>query len=62
MTEKFSLETKYEIEKFNGKNDFSLWRIKMCALLVQQVLLRALKGKDYLPTQLSEEEKEDLLE
>uniref|UniRef100_A0A2N9EX70 Reverse transcriptase Ty1/copia-type domain-containing protein n=1 Tax=Fagus sylvatica TaxID=28930 RepID=A0A2N9EX70_FAGSY len=62
MTEKVSLEAKYEIEKFNGKNDFSLWRVKMRTLLVQQGLLRALKGKDSLPTQLSEEEKEDLLE
>ena len=30
--------TKFEIEKFNGKNDFGLWRLKMRALLVQQGL------------------------
>ena len=59
---KVSSGAKYEIEKFNGKNDFSLWHVKMLSLLVQQGLLRALKGKDYLPAQLSEEEKEDLLE
>jgi hypothetical protein len=62
MAAKVSSKAKYEIEKFNGKNDFSLLRVKMRALLVQQGLLRALKGKDYLPAQLSEEEKEDLLE
>jgi hypothetical protein len=33
-----------------------------CALLVQQGLFRALKGKDSLPAQLSKEEKENLLE
>nr|GEX69223.1 retrovirus-related Pol polyprotein from transposon TNT 1-94 [Tanacetum cinerariifolium] len=28
--------TRFNIEKFNGKNDFRLWQIKMCALMVQQ--------------------------
>ncbi|KAD6454693.1 hypothetical protein E3N88_09399 [Mikania micrantha] len=28
--------TKFKIEKFNGKNDFSLWRLKMRALLVME--------------------------
>ncbi|WRX23839.1 GAG-pre-integrase domain - like 7 [Theobroma cacao] len=54
--------TKYEIEKFNGKNDFSLWRVKMCALLVQQGLLKALKGKEHLPSNLSDSEKDDIME
>lgn len=35
---------KFEIEKFTGVNDFGLWRLKMRALLVQQGLLKALKG------------------
>ncbi|WRX08983.1 Integrase [Theobroma cacao] len=54
--------TKYEIEKFNGKNDFSLWRVKIRALLVQQRLLKALKGKEHLPSNLSDGEKDDLME
>ncbi|WRX28901.1 hypothetical protein QQP08_021388 [Theobroma cacao] len=54
--------TKYEIEKFNGRNDFSLWRVKMRALLVQQGLLKALKGKEHLPSNLSDGEKDDLME
>ncbi|GKE78872.1 hypothetical protein Tco_1544992 [Tanacetum coccineum] len=28
--------TRFDIEKFNGKNDFGLWQIKMCTLMVQQ--------------------------
>ena len=36
--------------------------MKMHALLVQQGLWKALKGKDALPATLSDEEKEDLLE
>nr|GEZ38350.1 zinc finger, CCHC-type [Tanacetum cinerariifolium] len=28
--------TRFDIKKFNGKNDFGLWQIKMRALMVQQ--------------------------
>ncbi|EOY34202.1 Uncharacterized protein TCM_041944 [Theobroma cacao] len=54
--------TKYEIEKFNGRNDFSLWCVKMCALLVQQGLLKALKEKEHLLSNLSNGEKDNLME
>ena len=27
--------TRFDIEKFDGKNDFELWKIKMRALMVQ---------------------------
>ncbi|GJZ38210.1 hypothetical protein Tco_0584401 [Tanacetum coccineum] len=32
----FSSTTKVDIKKFDGKNDFGLWQIKMRALMVQQ--------------------------
>ncbi|GKB80224.1 hypothetical protein Tco_0947119 [Tanacetum coccineum] len=28
--------TRFNIKEFDGKNDFRLWQIKMCALMVQQ--------------------------
>ncbi|KAF7811757.1 Retrovirus-related Pol polyprotein from transposon TNT 1-94 [Senna tora] len=56
------MAAKFEIEKFNDNNDFSLWRVKMRALLVQQGLLKALEGKEALSTELSNQEKDDLLE
>ncbi|GKE56560.1 hypothetical protein Tco_1495745 [Tanacetum coccineum] len=28
--------TRFDIKKFDGKNDFGLWQIKMRALMVQQ--------------------------
>jgi len=37
-------KTKFDIDKFTGDNDFSLWRIKMKALLVHQGLEEALAG------------------
>lgn len=37
---------KYNTEKFNGKNYFSLWRIKMQDILVQKGLIEALNTKE----------------
>lgn len=36
---------KFEVEKFDGQNSFSFWRIKMRALLRQQGLAKILDGK-----------------
>lgn len=58
MESKFS-NTKYEVEKFDRLN-YSLWRIKMRALLIQQGLLKALKGVSNLHVEMSDEDKEDL--
>ncbi|GJY59855.1 retrovirus-related pol polyprotein from transposon TNT 1-94 [Tanacetum coccineum] len=33
-----SLITKFDVEKFDGSNDFGLWRVKMWCLLIQHVL------------------------
>lgn len=62
MTINVSLATKFETENINGKIDFNLWHNKMCAFLIQQGLLKALKGKDVLPATLSDEEKRNLLQ
>lgn len=37
---------KFDVEKFDGKNDCGLWRIKMKAILTQQGLVDALKGDE----------------
>jgi hypothetical protein len=54
----FTIVTYDSIEKFDGRNDFTLWRVRMKALLVQQWLSKALRGKHALPKSLSEDEKE----
>lgn len=51
---------KYEIEKFNGKNDFSYWRMQMKNLLVSQKLHRALAGKEKKHKDMSDEDWEEL--
>lgn len=47
--------TKFEAEKFTGKNDFNLWRIKMKALLVQHGLSDAIKAT---PIVITDEQRE----
>jgi hypothetical protein len=47
---------KFEVEKFDGYNSFSLWRIKMRALLRQQGLAKILDG-EVLSTSSMEERK-----
>ena len=51
---------KCKVEKFDEKNSFSLWRVKIWALLVQQGLLKVLSGKDKLPEFMSDDVKEEL--
>ncbi|KAK2995729.1 hypothetical protein RJ640_016681 [Escallonia rubra] len=54
--------TKYDLDKFDGSNDFSLWRMKMRVVMIQQGLLKALKGNQGLSETMSADEKEDMLE
>ncbi|GKC59541.1 hypothetical protein Tco_1087139 [Tanacetum coccineum] len=50
--------TGFDIEKFDGKNDFGLWQIKMHALMVQKGCDAALET---LPADMEAGEKADLL-
>ncbi|KAK9054827.1 hypothetical protein SSX86_025906 [Deinandra increscens subsp. villosa] len=54
--------TKFNLEKFDGKNDFSLWRLKMRALLVHSGIVDALKGIAGLPAELSDKDKQDMMD
>ncbi|KAI5400084.1 hypothetical protein KIW84_065140 [Lathyrus oleraceus] len=51
---------KYEIEKFNEKNDFSYWRMQMKNLLISQKLHKALAGKEQKPVSMKDEDWEEL--
>lgn len=52
--------TRFDIDKFTGSNDFSLWKIKMQAIPTQQGLSVALMADDKVPTTVTEDEKKDL--
>ena len=51
---------KFEVDKFNGKNRFALWKLKMWDLLVQQGLKKALAGKSKKPASMKDKDWEDL--
>lgn len=53
--------TKYDVEKFTGSNDFSLWQVKMQALLVQQGISEAINGEENLPKTMTEDNKKLVL-
>lgn len=52
---------RYDIEKFDGKGDFDLWKAKIKAILGQQKALHALTDPTKLPTTISEEDKESMI-
>ena len=44
MIEEMSFH-KFDMEKLNGSNDFTLWKVKKMVVLVQQGCMAALKSK-----------------
>nr|GEZ47651.1 retrovirus-related Pol polyprotein from transposon TNT 1-94 [Tanacetum cinerariifolium] len=52
---------KFDLEKFNGSNDFTLWKVKMTALLVQQGCAVALEGEDKFSKDRKEEVKKEIM-
>ena len=40
---------KFEIEKFNAKNNFEIWKVKMHDLLVQQGVVKEISEKKSNP-------------
>jgi hypothetical protein len=52
--------TKFDIEKFDGNISFGLWRVRMLAVLTQNDLKIALKGKEKKPQDMSDSDWEQL--
>jgi len=57
---KVMLMMKFDVNKFNYRNDFHMWHINLCALVVQKGLFKALKSVDNVSKEMDYEEKEDL--
>jgi hypothetical protein len=51
---------KFEVEKFNGKNNFSLWQRRMKDLLIQQRVYKALLGKAKKPEMMDNDVWEEM--
>jgi len=48
--------SKFDIEKFDGKISFAIWRLQMLAVLTQNGLKKVLAGKMMRPTTMTEEQ------
>ncbi|KAL8473661.1 hypothetical protein ACS0TY_030488 [Phlomoides rotata] len=53
---------KLDVEKFSGKNDFRLWKVKMKALLDHHSLAIALKSDEDEESSISREKKIEIME
>ena len=53
---------KYDLEKFNGKNNIGLWQLKMRTLLVQQGLEDALSEISKLSNTLADKDKKNIID
>jgi hypothetical protein len=51
---------RFEVDKFNGKNNFESWKLKMHDLLTQQGFHKALDGKGNNRVGMSDDEWEDI--
>jgi hypothetical protein len=47
---------KFEIEKFNDKNNFEIWKVKMHDHIVQQGVVKALLGKEKQPVTITDDD------
>ncbi|KAL5757330.1 hypothetical protein ACOSP7_019941 [Xanthoceras sorbifolium] len=52
--------TKFDIEKFDRNMSFTMWQVKMRAILIHNGLHQALLGKDKLPSIMDEAKKQEM--
>lgn len=55
-----SMVTKFDIEKFDGKISFSIWRIQIKTVITQNGLKKALEGKAKKPSIMADEQWQEL--
>ena len=51
---------RFEIDNFNGKKNFEIWKVKMHDLLVQQGVAKVLLGKAKQPLAMTDDEWSDM--
>ncbi|PHT55765.1 hypothetical protein CQW23_04251 [Capsicum baccatum] len=54
------MSMKFDIEKFDGKISFAIWRVQMLAVLTQNGLKKVLSGKSAKPATTTEEQWEEM--
>ena len=52
--------SKFEVEKFSGKNNFEIWKLKMHDLLMQEGMVKALLGKAKQPMTITDDDWDEM--
>ena len=60
MANKITMTTKFEIEKFDEKSNFLLWKIRVTSLLVKESTHKALLGIEKKPSKMEDNESNDI--
>ena len=56
IASKTTTTTKFEVEKFKGKSNFLLWKMRVTPLLVKEVTHKALLGIEKKPSKMEDDE------
>ena len=60
MASKTTTTTKFEVEKFDGKSNFLLWKMRVTSLLVKEGTRKALLGIEKKPSKTEDDEWNDI--
>jgi len=60
MASKSTTTTKFEVEKFDGKSNFLLWKMRVTPLLVKKGIHKALLGIEKKPLKMEDDEWNDI--
>ena len=56
MASKTTTTTKFKVEKFDGKSNFLLWKMRITSLLVKEGTHKALLGIEKKPSKMEDDE------
>jgi len=56
MASKMTTTTKFEVEKFDGKSNFLLWKMRGTSLLMKEGTHKALLGIEKKPLKMEDDE------
>ena len=60
MASKMTTTTRFEVEKFDGKSNFLLWKMRVTSLFVKKGTHKALLGIEKKPSMMEDDEWNDI--
>ena len=60
MASKTTTTTKFEVEKFDEKSNFLLWKIRVTSLLMKEGIYKALLGIEKKPSKMEDDKWNDI--